>query len=101
MLGNRKIDEVSPMFISEHANTRDKKQILQILFYNNPNKFSCDSYSLFIKMCIPLLEYVFEEIYVWVLVHFPKHQLVIEPSAKTVWKKVQKKSKSSFSVKAK
>ena len=101
MLGNRKIDEVSPMFISEHANTRDKKQILQILFYNNPNKFSCDSYSLFIKMCIPLLEYVFEEIYTWALVHFPKHQLVVEPRPKTVRKEVQRKSKTSFSVKAK
>ena len=48
-------------------------------------------------MCIPLLEYLqFEEIYAWVWVHFPKHQLVIEPQAKTVRKKVQNKSKAFF-----
>ena len=39
MLGNHVIGQVSPMFISEHANTWDAKQILQILFVNNPNKF--------------------------------------------------------------
>ena len=43
VLGNRAIDEVSPMFSSEHANTWDAKQILQILFFHNPNKFFCDS----------------------------------------------------------
>ena len=42
MLGNREIDQVSPMFISEHANTWDAEQILQILFFNNPNKIFCD-----------------------------------------------------------
>ena len=45
------------MFICEHANTWDAKQILRILFFNNPNNFFCDSLSLFIKMYIPLLEY--------------------------------------------
>ena len=84
------------MFISEHAMTWDAKQILQILLFNNPNNFFCDSFSLFIEMCIPLLEYLFEEIYAWVLVHFPEHRLVIEPQAKTVWKKVQRKSKAFF-----
>ena len=43
MLGNREIEQVSPP-ISEHANTWDAKQILQILFFNNPNKFFCDSF---------------------------------------------------------
>ena len=41
-------------------------------------------------MSIPLLEYLFEEIYAWVRAHFPEHGLVIEPRAKTVRKKVQK-----------
>ena len=84
------------MFISEHANTWGAKQILQILFFNNPNKFLGDSLSLFIQMCIPLLEYLFEEIYTWVRAHFPEHRLVIEPWAKTVRKKVQRKSKALF-----
>ena len=84
------------MFISEHAITWDAKQILQILLFNNLNNFFCDSFSLFIEMCIPLLEYLFEEIYAWVLVHFPEHRLVIKPQAKTVWKKVQRKSKPFF-----
>ena len=39
MLGNCEIDQVSLMFISEHANAWDAWQILQILFFNNPNKF--------------------------------------------------------------
>ena len=51
-------------------------------------------------MCIPLLEYLLEEIYARVWVHFPEHQLVIEPQAKTVRKKVQGSLKHSFSVKA-
>ena len=47
-------------------------------------------------MSIPLLEYLFEEIYTWVWVHFPEHRLVIEPHSKTIWKKVQRKSKAFF-----
>ena len=43
MLANREIDQVSPMFISEHASTWDREQVLQILLFNNPNKFFCDS----------------------------------------------------------
>ena len=47
-------------------------------------------------MSIPLLEYLFEEIYAGVWVCFPEHQLVIEPQAKTIRKKVQRKSKAFF-----
>ena len=63
VLGNREIDQVSPMFISDHANAWDAKQTLQILFFNNPNKFFCDPKVFFLSMCIPLLEYLLEEIY--------------------------------------
>ena len=96
MLGNCEIDQVSLMFISEYANTWDARQILQIFFFNNKNKIFCDSQSLFIELCIPLLEYLFEEMYAWVRVHFPEHQPVTEPQAKTTRKKVQRKSKAFF-----
>ena len=42
VLGNHEIDQVSLMFISDHANAWDAKQTLQILFFNNPNKFFGD-----------------------------------------------------------
>ena len=40
VLGN-KIDQVSPMFISEHQCKYEmqNKMFLQVLFFNNPNKF--------------------------------------------------------------
>ena len=47
-------------------------------------------------MSIPLLEYLFEEIYAWGGVNFPEHQQVIEPQAKTIRNKVQRKSKAIF-----
>ena len=37
--GEIPVDQVSPMFISEHANTWDTKQTLQILFFHNPKSF--------------------------------------------------------------
>ena len=40
--GGNEIDQVSPMFISEHANIWTQDKCLQILFFNNPNKFFCD-----------------------------------------------------------
>ena len=69
MQGNE-IDEVSPMFISEHANTLHGMQnkCLQIVFFNNPNKF----FFMIPKVCLSKcvfhflnlkLEYLFEEIY--------------------------------------
>ena len=73
-----------------------QNRCLEILFFNNPNKFFCDPKVFFLSMCIPLLEYLFEEIYTWVQTHFPKHQLVIEPWGKTVRKKVQRKSKAKL-----
>ena len=63
--------------------------ITQISFFVIPKFF-------FLSMCIPLLEYLFEEIYAWVRTHFPKHRLVIEPRGKTVWKEVQRKSNAFF-----
>ena len=85
------------MFIAQHANTWDPKQLFAdlIMFFNNPNKFflipikfvypKCAFHFLNLK-----LEYLFEEIYAWVRAHLPEHQLVIEPWEKTVRKKVQK-----------
>ena len=60
-----------------------KTNFLQILFFNNPNKFFCDpkvclSYECIVNFLNFALEYLFEEIYAWVRVNFPKHRLVIE-----------------------
>ena len=98
MLGNREIDQVSPMFISDHANTWDVKQILQILFFKIITQIS---FFVIPKVCLSkcvfhCLNTCWRRFMLWVWVHFPKPRLVIEPQAKTVRKKVQRKSKAFF-----
>ena len=64
------------MFISERANTWDTKQILQILFLNNLNKFFLFLEFVYLNVYSIACEYLFEEIYAWVRVHFPEFDKV-------------------------
>ena len=72
--------------------------LTQISFFVIP--IFCFSLCVFYFLNLKL-EYLFEEIYTWVQVHFPEHWLVIKPQRKPFEKKFKGSLKHSFSVKAK
>ena len=102
MLGNGEIDQVSPMFISEHANIWDVKQTLQILLFNNPNKFFfvipkvCLSKCVFCCLNTCLRRFTLECGFI-----FPNTGWLSNLGRKPFERKFKESLKSSLSVKAK